>query len=293
MKNYTDEKQFKADIRKYAENHHISGNEIGRLWQEVMLDDLLKRISLSEYKNNFILKGGLLLSAVVGINNRSTEDIDGEIKGLDLTENEIEKVFTSICNIKPDNDPLEITLSEIEKIHENEEYKGYRLHFNASFKSIKYPLKVDISTGDVIMPREIRYDYTSHLENEKIEIWAYTMETVVAEKLETVITRGIANTRMKDFYDLYILQDKNIEINIATLKLAFTNTAKYRNVSFYKKGKLDKKYCLQQIHKIEKSQRMQGLWQRYEKKHPFAENITFDQTVSAAKSWINRLVSNE
>ena len=90
------------------------------------------------------------------------------------------------------------------------------MHFNASFKSIKYPLKVDISTGDVITPREIRYNYTSHLENEKIEIWAYTMETVVAEKLETVITRGIANTRMKDFYDLYILQDKNIEINIAT-----------------------------------------------------------------------------
>lgn len=167
------------------------------------------------------------------------------------------------------------------------------MHFNASFKSIKYPLKVDISTGDVITPREIRYNYTSHLENEKIEIWAYTMETVVAEKLETVITRGIANTRMKDFYDLYILQDKNIEINIATLKLAFTNTAKYRNVIFYKKGKLDKEYCLQQIHKIEKSQRMQGLWQRYEKKHPFAESITFDQTVSAAKSWINRLVSNE
>lgn len=156
MKNYTDEKQFKADIRKYAENHHISGNEIGRLWQEVMLDDLLKRISLSEYKNNFILKGGLLLSAVVAINNRLTEDIDGEIKGLDLTENEIEKVFTSICNIKPDNGPLEITLSEIEK-----------------------------------------------------------------------------------------------------------------------------------------SQRMQGLWQRYEKKHPFAENITFDQIVSVAKNWINRLVSNE
>lgn len=140
------------------------------------------------------------------------------------------------------------------------------MHFNASFKSIKYPLKVDISTGDVITPREIRYNYTSHLENEKIEIWAYTMETVVAEKLETVITRGIANTRMKDFYDLYILQDKNIEINIATLKLAFTNTAKYRNVIFYKKGKLDKKYCLQQIHKIGKNQRMQGLWQRYEKK---------------------------
>ena len=152
---------------------------------------------------------------------------------------------------------------------------------------------VCISTGDVITPREIRYNYTSHLENEKIEIWAYTMETVVAEKLETVITRGIANTRMKDFYDLYILQDKNIEINIATLKLAFTNTAKYRNVIFYKKGKLDKKYCLQQIHKIEKDQRMQGLWQRYEKKHPFAENITFDRIVSAAKNWINRLVSNE
>jgi hypothetical protein len=114
VKNYVDEKQFKADIRKYAQQNHISGNEIGRLWQEVMLDDLLKRISLSKYKDNFILKGGLLLSAVVGINNRSTEDIDGEIKGFDLTESEIEKVFTVICNTKPDNDPLEIALTKIE-----------------------------------------------------------------------------------------------------------------------------------------------------------------------------------
>ena len=96
MKNYVDEKQFKADIRKYAQQNHISGNEIGRLWQEVMLDDLLKRISLSKYKDNFILKGGLLLSAVVGINNRSTEDIDGEIKGIDQPESEIEKVKTGI-----------------------------------------------------------------------------------------------------------------------------------------------------------------------------------------------------
>ncbi|WP_172992949.1 nucleotidyl transferase AbiEii/AbiGii toxin family protein, partial [Lactobacillus helveticus] len=181
MKNYVDEKQFKADIRKYAQRNHISGNEIGRLWQEVMLDDLLKRISISKYKDNFILKGGLLLSAVVGINNRSTEDIDGEIKGFDLTEDEIEKVFTVICNTKPDNDPLEIILTKIEKIHENEEYKGFRLHFNASFKTIKYPLKVDISTGDVITPREIHYNYMPHLEDEKIEIWAYNMETVTAD----------------------------------------------------------------------------------------------------------------
>lgn len=289
MKNYVDEKQFKADIRKYARKNHISGNEIGRLWQEVMLDDLLKRISISKYKDNFILKGGLLLSAVVGINNRSTEDIDGEIKGFDLTEDEIEKVFTVICNTKPDNDPLEIVLTKIEKIHENEEYKGFRLHFNASFKTIKYPLKVDISTGDVITPREIHYNYMPHLEDEKIEIWAYNMETVTAEKLETVITRGVANTRMKDFYDLYILQNRNVNIDIKTLQAAFINTAAYRNSIFYKEGKIDKDYCLQQIDKIQNDQRMQRLWQNYVRKHPFVNGITFDQTISATRDWIEKI----
>lgn len=254
-----------------------------------MLDDLLKRISISKYKDNFILKGGLLLSAVVGINNRSTEDIDGEIKGFDLTEDEIEKVFTVICNTKPDNDPLEIVLTKIEKIHENEEYKGFRLHFNASFKTIKYPLKVDISTGDVITPREIHYNYMPHLEDEKIEIWAYNMETVTAEKLETVITRGVANTRMKDFYDLYILQNRNVNIDIKTLQAAFINTAAYRNSIFYKEGKIDKDYCLQQIDKIQNNQRMQRLWQNYVRKHPFVNGITFDQTISATRDWIEKI----
>lgn len=150
MKNYVDEKQFKADVRRYAREHNIKGNEIGRLWQEIMLDDLLERISVSKYRDNFILKGGFLLSTIVGIDKRSTEDIDAEIKGLDLTEKQIAKVFEEICQIKLAGDLLSISLSEIEQIHEHEEYKGYRLHFNASFRKIRYLLKVDVSTGDVI-----------------------------------------------------------------------------------------------------------------------------------------------
>lgn len=125
MKNYVDEKQFKADVRRYAIEHNIKGNEIGRLWQEIMLDDLLERISVSKYRDNFILKGGFLLSAIVGIDKRSTEDIDAEIKGLDLTEKQIAKVFEEICQIKLAGDLLSISLSEIEQIHEHEEYKGY------------------------------------------------------------------------------------------------------------------------------------------------------------------------
>ncbi|MCT7790997.1 MAG: nucleotidyl transferase AbiEii/AbiGii toxin family protein [Lactobacillus crispatus] len=114
MKNYVDEKQFKADVRRYAREHNIKGNEIGRLWQEIMLDDLLERISVSKYRDNFILKGGFLLSAIVGIDKRSTEDIDAEIKGLDLTEKQIAKVFEEICQIKLAGDLLSISLSEIE-----------------------------------------------------------------------------------------------------------------------------------------------------------------------------------
>lgn len=114
MKNYVDEKQFKADVRRYAREHNIKGNEIGRLWQEIMLDDLLERNSVSKYRDNFILKGGFLLSAIVGIDKRSTEDIDAEIKGLDLTEKQIAKAFEEICQIKLAGDLLSISLSEIE-----------------------------------------------------------------------------------------------------------------------------------------------------------------------------------
>ena len=123
----------------------------------------------------------------------------------------------------------------------------------------------------------------------KIEIWAYNMETVTAEKLETVITRGVANTRMKDFYDLYILQNRNVNIDIKTLQAAFINTAAYRNSIFYKEGKIDKDYCLQQIDKIQNNQRMQRLWQNYVRKHPFVNGITFDQTISATRDWIEKI----
>ena len=287
MKNYVDEKQFKADVRRYAREHNIKGNEIGRLWQEIMLDDLLERISVSKYRDNFILKGGFLLSAIVGIDKRSTEDIYAEIKGLDLTEKQIAKVFEEICQIKLAGDLLSISLSEIEQIHEHEEYKDYRLHFNASFRKIRYPLKVDVSTGDVITPREIEYSYKLHIEDRHINIWAYTMETIVAEKLETVITRGIANTRMKDLYDLFILQRERI--NLATLKSAFANITNYRESIFWTGQDMDYKYCLRQVDIIAENSNMQNLWNRYVIKHPFAKGITFTQVIQAVQTWLTKL----
>lgn len=287
MKNYVDAKQFKADVHKYAQIHGIKGNEIGRLWQEIMLDDLLERISLSKYKNNFILKGGFLLSAIVGINKRSTEDIDTEITGLNLTLKQITVIFQEICDLLPLNDPLKIELTNVEKIHENEIYKGYRLHFLASFNTIRYPLKVDVSTGDTITPRAIKYKYKLHLENKEINIWAYTLETIVAEKLETIISRGIANTRMKDFYDLYVLQKEKFDIKV--LQQAFYNTSKYRETVYYQNNAINFKYCLSRITLISQDQNMQKMWNRYVNHHPFAKGITFNQVTIATTEWLTKI----
>lgn len=289
MKNYVNAQQFKANVRQYAKENGISGNEIGRLWQEIMLDDLLERISLSSYRDNFVLKGGFLLSAIVGINKRSTEDIDAEIKGFDLTEAQISRIFNDICKIN--DGPLKITLKQVEQIHEAEDYKGYRLHFDASFQNIKYPLKVDISTGDKITPKEIKFEYKLHLENRKIKIWAYNIETIVAEKLETVITRSVANTRMKDFYDLYILKNEKVDSKI--LNEAFINTSKYRDTVYLNDDKIDYVFCNEQISLIEENTNMQRLWSIYAKKHPFSQGISFEQVVLACREWLKKLELNK
>ncbi|WP_236629373.1 MULTISPECIES: nucleotidyl transferase AbiEii/AbiGii toxin family protein [Lactobacillus] len=207
MREFKDARQFKAIVKNCAKANNIEANQIGTLWKEIVLDDLLERTSLSKYKYNFILKGGFLLASIVGINTRSTEDIDTEIKGFDLNQEEIIKIFTEICSIKPNpNDPLDITLVSCNKIHENGTYVGFRLHFNATaFQNLRFNIKVDVSTGDRITPREIKFKHHLILENRDIDILAYNLETIISEKLETVLTRSIANTRLKDFFDLYIL----------------------------------------------------------------------------------------
>ena len=174
------------------------------LMRNYMMERFLDRISLSEYRDKFILKGGMLVAAMVGLDARSTMDLDATVKGTNVNVEDIENLISAIVSV-PIDDGVKFQLKSISEIMDEAEYPGIRVNMTATFDGVVTPLKIDISTGDVITPGEVRYSFKLMLEERSIDIWAYNLETVLAEKLETIITRTTTNTRMRDFYDIYIL----------------------------------------------------------------------------------------
>ena len=175
------------------------------LMRNYMMERFLERISLSEYRDKFILKGGMLVAAMVGLDARSTMDLDATIKGANVNVEDIENLISSIVTV-PIDDGVKFQLKSISEIMDEAEYPGIRVSMSTTFDGVVTPLKIDISTEDAITPREVRYSFKLMLEDRSIDIWAYNLETVLAEKLETIITRTTTNTRMRDFYDIYILE---------------------------------------------------------------------------------------
>lgn len=193
--------QLKAFIKKKAKEKNVSAQLV---MQNYMLERLLERISLSPYKHNFILKGGFLISAIVGLDTRTTMDLDTTIKGFTLTHESIRNIFTEICAIDVDDDVI-FEMGDISDIREGDDYPGVRVRLNANYTPISIPLTVDVTTGDIITPREIEYTFSLLFDDRSISILAYNLETVLAEKIETVLSRSTANTRPRDFYDIHIL----------------------------------------------------------------------------------------
>lgn len=189
------------------------------LMRNYMMERFLERISLSEYRDNFILKGGMLVAAMVGLDARSTMDLDATVKGTYVNVENIENLIISIITV-PIEDGVTFQLKSISEIMDEAEYPGIRVSMATTFDGVVTPLKIDISTGDVITPREVRYSFKLMLEDRSIDIWAYNLETVLAEKLETIITRTTTNTRMRDFYDIYILEQlhgRSLNPDISTM----------------------------------------------------------------------------
>lgn len=264
--------QIKALIRNLSKDKKINAQILLR---NFMLERLLERISLSAYKHNFILKGGMLIAAMVGLDARSTMDMDATIKGIPITKEILVAMFEEILKI-PLDDGVLMTVSSVLDIRDDDEYNGYRLSFSTLFDGIKQTLKVDITTGDIVTPQEVSYKFDLMLENRSIEVLAYNIETVLAEKLETIITRGTANTRMRDFYDVYIiskLQAKNIDKSL--LSQALTATATKRGTIML----IDDAMLI--ISELEKSEIMQGMWLRYQKKFSYAEGILWEEATMA------------
>ena len=248
------------------------------LMRNYMMERFLERISLSEYRDKFILKGGMLVAAMVGLDARSTMDIDATVKGATVGIEEVENMIASIISV-PVDDGVEFRVKRISEIMDEAEYPGIRVSMETEFDGVITPLKIDISTGDAITPREVRYSFKLMLEDRSIEILAYNLETVLAEKLETVVSRATTNTRMRDFYDIYILdQLHGNTLNRQTLYDALLATAKKRGTERHLAEAVDV------LNEVESSPVMQKLWESYRRKFSYAADLEWNIIMRAVRS---------
>ena len=265
-------KQLKDLIRNLSKEVGIEAHVLIRKY---MMERFLERVSSSKYNGSFILKGGMLVAAFVGVEARATMDIDTTIKGIPVTMVDMERIITEISNIDLE-DNVKFRIKKVSEIMDEAEYSGIRFSMDALLDGAVIPLKIDISTGDVITPREIDYSYKLMFEDRTIPIMTYTIETVLAEKLETVISRSITNTRMRDFYDIHILlKSQNIDADI--LALALERTAK-------KRGNFNLLENAESVLKVVKSDEdMKRLWDIYQKKFKYAGEYTWDEVIHSVR----------
>ncbi len=264
---------FKAIINNMAKENNVVAQSV---LQTYMLERLLERISISKYKDNFILKGGMLISAMLGIDSRTTMDMDTTIKGFPLTKDNITNIMDEICNIEID-DNVTLKINKVELIREDDDYGGYRITFEAKYNNeMPVIIKIDITTGDKITYKEIEYSFTLMLEDRKIQIWSYNVETIIAEKFEAIVKRGVLSTRIRDYYDVYMLiNTQNKIIDKKTLKDAITLTAQHRGTSEIIK---DWKKI---VEKIANDSKMRQQWKRYQKDNFYAEEIEYKELINA------------
>ena len=266
---------FKAKINNISKQKKVAPQSVLQVY---MLERLLERIAVSKYKDNFILKGGMLISAILGMASRSTMDMDTTVKGFELTEENATNILNEVCAIELDDD-ITFKMKKIELIREEDDYNGYRATFEAKYKNtMPVIFKIDITTGDAITYKEIEYDYNLMLEEKKIPVWSYNLETILAEKFESVIKRGIAGTRIRDFYDIYMLMGtKEEEINKKLLKTAINLTSEHRESQDLIK---DWEHTLEILANDED---MQKRWKVYQKTYFYAKDIEYSDLIKSVE----------
>ena len=263
-------KQLKDLIRNLSKKKSADAQILMRNY---MMERFLERISLSQYQDKFILKGGMLVAAMVGLDARATMDIDATIKGADVNVEAVESIIMDIISV-PMEDGVTFRIKQITEIMDEAEYPGVRVSMETD--GVRTPLKVDISTGDVITPKEIQYSFKLMLEERSINVWAYNLETVLAEKLETVISRGITNTRMRDYYDIHILiKLYGNTLNGKVLGEALLATAKKRETEYHLND------AQEIFDEIQNDSNMQKLWKSYQKKFSYASDISWEMVMES------------
>lgn len=276
---FSNANSFKAKIKNISKDKGIPAQQVQ---QHYLIEQVLKLISTSSYRDSFIVKGGYLIGQMIGLDKRTTMDLDVTLKGTEMSRENLIHIFEEILCSKTDG--FSFSVDKLEPIRQDDEYGGFSLKLNATFDTLKEVVFIDITTGDKITPREITYSMTSIFTNESIKIWTYNLETVLAEKLETIISRGLASTRPRDRYDLFTLYKlRKEEINLEVLKNALENTAEKR------KSKDTIYNWKEQVRGIEISDYQKELWIRYQRQFKYAKDISFDNSVQVIREIMQQI----
>lgn len=269
---------LKAKIRNLARKKDMSAQVV---LQNYMFERFLERLSKSKYKDNFILKGGMLIAALVGIENRATMDMDATIKNYPINVESLTKTINEICNIAIDDD-VSFTFSAIEAIRDDDAYGGYRVSIISEYDMITTPMQIDITTGDAITPKQVLYVFKMIFEEGSFCIWAYNIETVLAEKVETILRRGELNTRPRDFYDVYILT-KTQSFEHSVFAEALRSTAAHRETTHIFKN------ISNRLEEISGSEALRSRWLKYTKDYRYADGITYEDILDAIRELLKIL----
>ena len=276
---FSNANSFKAKIKNISKDKGIPAQQVQ---QHYLIEQVLKLISTSSYRDSFIVKGGYLIGQMIGLDKRTTMDLDVTLKGTEMSKENLIHIFEEILCSKTDG--FSFSVDKLEPIRQDDEYGGFSLKLNATFDTLKEVVFIDITTGDKITPREITYSMSSIFTNESIKIWTYNLETVLAEKLETIISRGLASTRPRDRYDLFTLYKlRKEEINLEVLKNALENTAEKR------KSKDAIYNWEEQVRGIEISDYQKELWIRYQRQFKYAKDISFDNSVQVIREIMQQI----
>lgn len=276
---FSNANSFKAKIKNISKDKGIPAQQVQ---QHYLIEQVLKLISTSSYRDSFIVKGGYLIGQMIGLDKRTTMDLDVTLKETEMSKENLIHIFEEILCSKTDG--FSFSVDKLEPIRQDDEYGGFSLKLNATFDTLKEVVFIDITTGDKITPREITYSMTSIFTNESIKIWTYNLETVLAEKLETIISRGLASTRPRDRYDLFTLYKlRKEEINLEVLKNALENTAEKR------KSKDTIYNWEEQVRGIEISDYQKELWIRYQRQFKYAKDISFDNSVQVIREIMQQI----
>ena len=277
---FSNANSFKAKIKNMAKDRGIPAQQ---LQQNFLIEQVLKLIAKSSYKDSFIVKGGYLIGQLIGLDKRTTMDLDVTLKGTTLSQENLITIFEEI--LSDSDDVFSFEVDKLEPIRQDDEYGGFSLKLNATFDTLREVVFIDITTGDKITPREITYSMSSLFANETIEVWTYNLETVLAEKLETIISRGVASTRPRDRYDLFTLYHiRKDEIDFDVLRKALGNTVEKRG----SKEAID--IWESQLNSIETDEYQKQLWTRYQRQFKYAQDISFEKSVQIVRELMTTIM---